>query len=355
MKVLLLGGTGAIGSYLSDILSKNGIDVFITTRCEKLNCDRITYITGNALEEKFTVNLLIEKWDAIVDFMSYDLNAFKSRVDLLLSSTNHYIFLSSSRVYADKKGKIKETTSRLLDVVDDKFYLRTNEYALSKARQENILIQSKYKNWTIIRPYITYGEERLQLGVLEKEEWLYRALNNRTMVFPEDLLLKKTTLTSGYDVSKAISCIVANRDEVSGEIFHITSNISITWGEVLNIYMDELVKHFGHKPKLKLLPTKKFLKAHPAIYQMKYDRQYDRQFDNTKISKYIKVENFTPPEDGLRKCLAEFLLAPKFKSQNRILFYRKNVQTNDYNFKEYIIVKIDDCKRSIVNFKKRIF
>lgn len=51
----------------------------------------------------------------------------------------------------------------------DEDYIKTDEYALQKARQENILLGSKYKNWTIIRPYITYNKERLQLGVLEKK------------------------------------------------------------------------------------------------------------------------------------------------------------------------------------------
>lgn len=53
--------------------------------------------------------------------------------------------------------------------------LSIDEYAITKAHQENLLINSKNKNWTIIRPYITYSEQRLQLGTFEKEDWLYRA------------------------------------------------------------------------------------------------------------------------------------------------------------------------------------
>ena len=40
-----------------------------------------------------------------------------------------------------------------------------------------------------------------QLGVLEKELWLYRALNGRTIVFSKDIAEKSTTLTYGYDVA----------------------------------------------------------------------------------------------------------------------------------------------------------
>ena len=41
--------------------------------------------------------------------------------------------------------------------------------ALQKAREENLLLKSDSRNWTIIRPYITYYDERLQLGVFEKK------------------------------------------------------------------------------------------------------------------------------------------------------------------------------------------
>jgi hypothetical protein len=111
--------------------------------------------------------------------MIYTTQSFKERVNFLLDATSQYVFFSSSRVYADSEIPITEDSSRLLDVSQDKKFLSTDEYSLAKARQENILRKSKRKNWTIIRPYITYSENRLQLGILEKEEWLYRALQGR--------------------------------------------------------------------------------------------------------------------------------------------------------------------------------
>ena len=68
-------------------------------------------------------------------------------------------------------------------MIKDEEYLNTDEYALSKARQENILHEAGCNNWTIISPYITFSETRLQLGVLEKEDWLWRAINGYSIVF----------------------------------------------------------------------------------------------------------------------------------------------------------------------------
>ena len=95
------------------------------------------------------------------------------------------------------KTPITENSPRLLDVVHDIEYLKTDEYALSKARQEDILRKNRNNNWTIIRPYITYSGQRLQLGIYEKEQWLYRALQNKPIVFPEELRNNLTTLTWG--------------------------------------------------------------------------------------------------------------------------------------------------------------
>lgn len=72
-----------------------------------------------------------------------------------------------------------------MDVCNDKEYLDSNEYAIAKAKEEDILFRSPNKNWTIVRPSLTYAENRLQLGVYEKENWLYRALHGRAIVFRE--------------------------------------------------------------------------------------------------------------------------------------------------------------------------
>ena len=169
MKVLLLGGTGAMGAYLAEILAERGNDVFVTTRSDRKASQGITYIKGNAHSEEFLKSVISDHYDAIADFMVYNTEEFKRRVDDLLAATEQYVFFSTSRVYSNADGDITEKTPRWLDVTDDQEFLSSDEYAITKARQEDILRKSGKKNWTIIRPYITYSNERLQLGVLEKE------------------------------------------------------------------------------------------------------------------------------------------------------------------------------------------
>jgi nucleoside-diphosphate-sugar epimerase len=316
MRVLVLGGTGAMGVHLVQLLAEKEIETIVSSRTIRKASKNIKYIQGNAKDINFLKGLLNEKWDAIVDFMKYTTSSFNERVNLLLNATTQYIFLSSSRVYTNEIP-IEETSPRLLDVSKDQEYLITDEYALTKARQEDILRNSGKNNWTIIRPYITYSENRLQLGALEKEEWLYRAIHGRTIVLSKDINEKKTTLTYGLDVSKGILAIIGNFNAL-GEIFHITlsENGKIMWKDILELYINVLETYLGINPKILFVGLDSFLECKPAKYQVLYDRLYDRIFDNTKISKYISTKSFIETHIGLQHCLETFLKNPQFKNIN---------------------------------------
>lgn len=313
MKILLLGGTGAMGTHLGKILSSNRQNVFITTRTNRNSSEFIKYRQGDAKNIDFLNTLLEEKWDVIVDFMIYNETELKERIEKLLNSTSQYMFLSSSRVYDNSAEFIKEDTTRLLDTCKDEEYLATSEYALTKARQEDILKSSSKKNWTIIRPYITYSEIRLQLGTLEKENWLYRALKGRTIVFSEDINKCYTTLTYGYDVAIAMVKLM-NNPNAFGEAYHITSNNSYKWEEILEIYLEVIKEETGKKPKLLFQNLSDFNIVKSGKYQIIYDRLYDRKFDNTKINEFTNTSEFIDSKEGLRKCLKEFIQNPKFNS-----------------------------------------
>jgi nucleoside-diphosphate-sugar epimerase len=309
MKILVLGGTGAIGKFVVEILAEKGYKIYVTTRSERKNVgSNITYLTGDALDIKFIEQTLMERYDVIIDFMVYRPDEFQKHSKMLLENTNQYIFISSARVYADSPDKlITEDTPRLLDTVTDEKYLTTSEYALAKAREENILLDGKYKNYTIVRPYITYSNERIQLGIYEKEFWLQRALEGKSIVFSKKISEHYTTLTNGYDVSLRIADLVGNPKAV-GEIFQITTNENIKWGDVLEVYLDVLEEYLGKKPKVYLTKYSDPITEQTNYYQVHYDRIYNRKFDNEKIQKVTnRTSSFIEIREGLETCLIEFL------------------------------------------------
>ncbi len=313
MNILVLGGTGSMGVPLVKNLSRNH-SVYVTSRSKRVSSGTIKYIQGNAKETDFLVKVLtMLQWDAVIDFMLHSEASLRELASLFLENTKQYVFISSSRVYAQTEDKITEDTPRLLEASDDREYLQTNEYALAKAREEDILLKSGRKNFTIIRPTITYNTYRLQLGVLEKENWLYRALKGRSIVFSEDINDKLTTMTLGDDVAEGIASIVGE-DKALGEVFHITSPVSLPWSEVLNTYQLVLKKHLGRDIPIVMTEKSTNLEFKWRIYQVIYCRYFNRTFDNSKIGQFCDISRFTVPQKGLVQCLEDFLKNPKFNS-----------------------------------------
>ncbi len=309
MRILVLGGTGAMGKPLITLLSNSNNEVYVTSRSEHVSSKHVHYFFGNAHDNNFLNEVLEDRYDVIIDFMSYKSDEFAQRIDKLLYSTEQYIFFSSSRVYSNYEIPVTENTPRLLDICKDKEYLLTDEYALAKAREENLLYQSASKNWTIIRPYITYNDERLQLGVYEKETWLYRVLNNKTVIFPIDMAGCKTTMTYGEDVAKVVIKLIGNQKAI-GETFHITSGQSVTWREVIDIYSSVIKKRTGITMKVKFVDNSISLRKilYSQRWQILYDRLYDRIFDNRKVIGVCdEGVEFIKLQDGLEKCVNNFI------------------------------------------------
>ena len=304
-----------MGTMLVGLLEKQEDNVItITSRSDRSSDNpNVKYVKGNGKDLVFLKELLKRHYDAIVDFIACGTAEFEKKYQLLLSNTDQYVFISSARVYAQSDVPITENTPRLLDTVDDPEYLKTDEYALAKARCEDLLNNSGKKNYTIVRPSITYGNERLQLGVLEKEGWLYRALHGRSIVFSNDIGPKYTAMTTGEDVSRGIVSLLG-KPEAYGETFHITSEKSYTWNEILSCYLKVIEEEKGLKPKV--VYTEKAINLKINKYQVIYCRYFNRRFDDTKIKQFIDTDTFKDPMDGLEECLKAFLKNPRFKDIN---------------------------------------
>lgn len=312
MRVLILGGTGAMGKPLVTILAERGNEVHVTSRRKYESTGNIHYIEGDAHDLSFIKGLLKSKYDAIVDFMIYSTELFQERVGIYLDSTDQYIFLSSARVYSDSMNPITENSSRLLDVCKDENYMKTDEYALAKARAENLLFESKMKNWTIFRPYITYNTDRLQFGGLELCTWVTATLAGRPLMIPREVVNCATTMTYGKNVAEAIALLIGNI-KAFGEVFNVTGTDHMTWNEIAELYLDVIEEHTGKRPGIY---TPKLSDGLLAVlgnaYQIKYDRTYNRVFDNSKLLKTLDSSlgyriDFLPMKYGIRKCLEEYL------------------------------------------------
>lgn len=295
-KVLLLGGTGAIGVYLAQELITSGFDVFVTTRSERISDnDKLTFLRGNAHDNEFIKKLLINKeYDAIVDFMIYGTKEFKSRSALYLKACKHYIFLSSTRVFTKTNLPVTENSLRWLDVTTDCEGQEPDNYNLVKARQEDILKKSNYSNWTIVRPGLVYSKNRFPLGTLESSTILFRAYCNCPVILPQEMLEKHTSMIWGGDAAKMIARLVLNQEAYCDD-FNVVSHKRNTWAEVARYYK----KLIG----LTIIPTTldKYIQVTRCDLRILNSRMSNKVSDNSKILKItgIAKESITSIFDGL--------------------------------------------------------
>lgn len=303
MRVLVLGGTGAMGIHVCQLLAEFGHDVVVTSRREhSSHYPNLAYVKGNAKDLTFLRQLLREHWGGIIDFMIWSTSDFDKCYEALLAATDQYIYMSSYRVYADSP-LITEDSPRLLDVSDDPEYLATDEYALAKARCENLLFKSVGKNWTVVRPAITYdGSGRFQLGVYEVETWLWRASHGIAVPFPEKMLDKQATMTWGGDVARMVVLLVGN-SAAMGEVFTVSTSEHHTWAEIAGFYREVI--------SLDIVPCDlaEFERVWRGVYQIRYDRMFDRVVDNSKIlaATGLTQVKLASLEDGLRHELRQYL------------------------------------------------
>lgn len=315
MKILILGGTGAIGTPLIAILRQNqDIQICVTSRSEHSSEENVQYLKADVLNQSELENILMRNhWDAVIDFMIYSESVFRQRIGLLLKSTDQYFFLSSATEYSDLDEIITEKTPRLLDVTTDKELLAVKPYPINKALCENILRQTGLTNWTIVRPYITFNSNRLQLGCYEKELWLWRCLNGGEVLFSKDIAQQYTTFTFAKDVAFAISKLIGN-DKAFGEDFTITTNQSLKWNEILDIYKMVLLRERNIKMRVKWTDESLNLRFRQGQWHAKYDRLYNRRFNNAKLMGILPDLKFTEVKKGLEHCLTEFLKTENFRS-----------------------------------------
>lgn len=323
MKILLIGGTGVMGMYLVEELIRLGYIVYITTRKEKNNQEKIKYITCNAKNIFTLKEILNDNYDVVVDFMNYNTEEFKERFPLLLNATSQYFYLSSCRIYAESDTPVLEDSPKLLDVSNDDEYLKTDEYGLAKARQERILTDSSFKNWTIVRPYITFGINRFQLEGMEKEEWLYRALQNHTLLVSKPIEEKTTTLTFGKDVAQCIAGLIGRTDALFND-FNLTSSDHCSWRELREIYTNALTKKLQIPIKVREVSNPMEIHYPWAKYQVRYDRCFNRSFSNQKITTLLGGFTFQNVERSLNESINQFLDNPIFKRIDWILEARKD-------------------------------
>ena len=299
-KVLLIGGGGTLGTYTSMELLSLGYSVDILCPEEKTSFnERLHFIKGYGTEDTLKELFKLTKYDGIVNFIHYpDPEEYKPIHKLLTDNTKHLIFLSSYRVYADLKHPVTEDAPQLIDTSTDEEFLRQDTYGLSKSKAEHFIINSSPKNWTIIRPVISFSDKRLDLVVHSGHALIDMVKAGRVIPMPEEAKDKTAGLDWAGNSGKLIAHLLFKEDAF-GEAFTVSSAQNLTWGQVADIYTELIGATF------EWFSTEKYMDIVGDLKDWKwnlyYDRLFDRNIDNSKILRVtgLKSQDFVSIKDGI--------------------------------------------------------
>ena len=293
-KALLIAGGGTLGTYTAEELLRLGHSTDIVCLEDKVSDnENLRYYKESATLE-FLEKLFAENhYDGIVNFLHF--KNYKDYIpyhELLTKNTDHLIFLSSYRVYSDLQKPITESTPQLIDVItDDPEFHERETYALAKCRAERFLADNPYpKNWTIVRPVISFSDRRLDIILTSKNVVVEATKEGRAVQLP----IEAKNLTAGLDWSGNSGKLIANilfKKECIGEAYTVSTAQGLTWGEVADLYTEILGTEFEWVPAD--YPDDK--------WDWKYDRIYDRPIDNSKVlaATGLKASDFKSIREGI--------------------------------------------------------
>lgn len=304
-KVLLLGGSGLL-SYATlkealrcgwqvTILNRGSHNADIPREVVILKCD---FMDANRLREV----LMGKEFDVVVDFLSREPLDIQRVFPILSQACKQFVFISSACVYRRSKEDFPIREDSLKPN-------RQGSYNVEKWECEETL-RTLTVDWcgfyTIVRPYITYDLNRVPYGIAPHYEFHLTLLERLRHGKPLCLWNQgdaKVTLTYVDDFAKGLVGLFMN-DSAVNEDFHITSDYTYTWKEVLEVLSDKLGVPFRYAScssaaMSEVMPDEKDM--------LEGDRCLDAVFDNSKIKKAVPNLVFeTDLEKGMEMLISHY-------------------------------------------------
>ena len=303
---LLIAGAGTLGGPAYMELARLGWSVDVISLEEFASVmPRLNFIKADATTESIREFLEGRRYDAIVDFLHVpEAEAQRCRIDLMLDHTDQFVFLSSYRTYTGRDKIITESSEQWIDAPANDRMLEEDDYAIPKARGERHLLSSGRRNWTVVRPVISFSHFRLDLVTVGAYAILHRTAAGKKIPLPVEVRDKHCAVTWGGNTGLQLAHLIG-RSDVMGEAFTLGMDEGLTWGDVAAFY-EELAG-----ARFEWISAEDYIKiATGGSYmdeQMIWtDRNLDRRVNFSKVMRVTGLDpsRFMPCRDAIARELA---------------------------------------------------
>lgn len=262
MKIVVIGGTGHIGTYLVPGLVMAGHEVISVTRQKgKPYNDHVAWkdvkkvlINRVEADKKKSFGTQISKLapEVVIDLICFTPESARHLAESLMGRVQH--FLHCGTIWIHGCSEVVPT---------DESQLRNpfGEYGINKEAIESWLLSfSRTRGFpaTLLHPGHIVGPGWIPLnpaGNFNPE--VFRILAEGKELFLPNLGMETVHHVHAEDVAQSFINAINNRSNAVGESFHIVSPKALT----LKGYAKAMSRWFGKEPKLKFLPWDKWKKS----------------------------------------------------------------------------------------------
>lgn len=300
MRVVIIGGTGHVGTYLVPRLVNQGHEVVSISRqkrepyqphaawrsVEQIEIDRVEVEKQNV----FGRQIRDLDPDVVIDMICFKPESAEQLVDALRGQIQH--FLHCGTIWVHGPGEQVPT-------VESQPRHPFGEYGINKAAIESYLLAEARKNGfpaTILHPGHIVGPGWIPLnptGNFNPE--VFRRLSRSEEVCIPNLGMETVHHVHADDVALAFAQAIDNWNSAVGESFHVVSSQALT----LRGYAQAMAKWFGCEPNLKYLPWNEWQKT---VSKEEAEATWDHiaHSPNCSIEKAQKRLNYKPRFSSLQ-------------------------------------------------------
>lgn len=303
MNVLVLGGSGILSKDFVTKMLDMGDEVYVVNRGRRKEFldKRVHLIIGDVRSE--SVEMLRNKtiqsfvYDVVVDFLSFEVDHLEKHLAVVEGKFRQYIFISSATVH--KKDNEECIITENTPIGNDKW-----EYAKKKSECEDYL-KKKDINYTIIRPYVTYGNSRIPFPIIP-DGYHYTLLarikaHKPVVMYNEGEAI--CTLTHTKDFAEILYKVMLN-ERTYKEDYIITSNARQSWREVYYLLCN-ILNVEPNDASVGRDEIRQYLPEYLEI--LEGDKGTNMLFDNSKILQVIGGYDFLITlEQGLQETIEFF-------------------------------------------------
>jgi len=261
MKIVVIGGSGHVGTYLVPMLVEAGHQVVNVSRGQakpyKPNpaWSKVETVTADrdAEDKAGTFGRRIAALDAdvVVDMISFTLESTQQLVDALRGRVGHFLHCGTIWVYGHNPA-VPATESDPLNPF--------GEYGTQKAAIETYLLAEARTGFpaTVFRPGHIVGPGWIPLdpaGHFTAET--YALIKRGGELAIANFGLETVHHVHAEDVAQVAAKAIANRAKAVGEAFNAVSPAALN----LRGYAEAMYRWFGHEPRIRYLPFDEWKKT----------------------------------------------------------------------------------------------